>query len=101
MSVIRENEIHTQPCLRFVAGLCEDPQSCGMVHPGATPAWEGLRLRWGVTPRDLDFAVLSFLCKQPQPIQEAVLTHFAEVNLRSVQNLSACLSSLVKKVCPG
>jgi hypothetical protein len=48
--------------VKFLVGTCSG--KCHWVHPEGTPAWNLLKERWGYTHADLDFTVLSYLCKK-------------------------------------
>eukprot|EP01010_Urceolus_cornutus_P001659 NODE_221_length_1981_cov_311.202381_g176_i0.p1 GENE.NODE_221_length_1981_cov_311.202381_g176_i0~~NODE_221_length_1981_cov_311.202381_g176_i0.p1 ORF type:complete len:462 (-),score=105.97 NODE_221_length_1981_cov_311.202381_g176_i0:548-1933(-) len=96
--LIKEHETTNQVCFHFLAGLCgSTDEVCKYVHPVRTKGWIALNERWNVSYKDLDYAVLNYLCKKPVEQQNEILLLLADMNLRTVKNLSAYLSSLIQK----
>eukprot|EP00668_Euglena_longa_P005717 GGOE01006748.1.p1 GENE.GGOE01006748.1~~GGOE01006748.1.p1 ORF type:complete len:491 (-),score=85.80 GGOE01006748.1:658-2103(-) len=94
--VIKEHEATSQVCIHFYAGVCTSHQ-CEYVHPIGTRGWDFLEQVWGITYKDFDYAVLNYLSKKPMAQQDSILLTFAGMNLKTVNNLSAYLSSVVQK----
>eukprot|EP00667_Euglena_gracilis_P004571 EG_transcript_4595 len=94
--VIKEQEATSQVCIHFYAGVC-GVEACEYVHPINTRGWDLLEQAWGITYQDFDYAVLNYLSKKPMAQQDSILLTFAGMNLKTVNNLSAYLSSVVQK----
>lgn len=95
--LIKEHETTSQVCLHFLAGLCPHGEHCRYIHPVNTAGWDLLYARWEMSYQDFDYAVLNYLSKKPVTQQDEILTLFAEMNLKAVQNRSAYLSSMIER----
>jgi hypothetical protein len=95
--LVKEHDTTHQVCLYFLAGLCQKGDRCKWVHPVNTKGWDALRDKWQITYEDLDYTVLNFLSKKTTEEQDDILTSLADMDLRSIHNLSAYLSSMIQK----
>eukprot|EP00668_Euglena_longa_P040507 GGOE01053331.1.p1 GENE.GGOE01053331.1~~GGOE01053331.1.p1 ORF type:complete len:372 (-),score=19.53 GGOE01053331.1:119-1234(-) len=95
--LVKEHDTTRQVCLYFLAGLCTEEKGCTWVHPVNTRGWDTLRDKWQITFKDLDYTVLNFLCKKTTEEQDNILASLAALDLRSIHNLSAYLSSMIQK----
>ena len=94
--LLKEHDTSPQVCLYFLAGLCEN-HNCPWVHPVNTRGWNALRDNWNVTYKEMDYTVLNFLSKKSVDEQDDILASLAAMDLRSINNLSAYLSSMIHK----
>eukprot|EP00668_Euglena_longa_P026601 GGOE01033298.1.p1 GENE.GGOE01033298.1~~GGOE01033298.1.p1 ORF type:complete len:532 (+),score=109.05 GGOE01033298.1:227-1597(+) len=97
-TLISEHNMAKPVCFAFLVEHCHKGDGCVFFHPMVAPGWMVLKRKWQLSWLDFDYPVMNVFLQKPLALQNKILIRFSRMRLRSINNLSAMLYSLISQV---